>query len=226
MIITIDGPVATGKSTLARQLAEQLGFIYFDTGAMYRALTYALMQAEVDVDNEAQLLEFLKGFNIHIRMRQGVVHYYVGEQDVTPEIRSQAVTSNVSRVSANAHVREKLVALQHELAKGVNAVFEGRDMGTVVFPNASLKIFLTGDVKIRAQRRLEELKRECPEEARKITLEQMQQQITERDRYDSTRANSPLKEAPDAFKIDTTNSTVEEIIFQILERKDQLKQRK
>lgn len=226
MIITIDGPVATGKSTLARQLAEQLGFIYFDTGAMYRALTYALMQAGISVDDEPVLLHFLETFTFHIRIRQGVVHYYVGENDVTTEIRSQTVTLNVSKVAANPHVREKLVALQREMAKGVNSIFEGRDMGTVVFPHATLKIFLTGDLKIRAQRRLDELRRECPEEARKMTLEQMQLDITERDRYDSTRMNSPLKQAQDAFVIDTSNATVDEIILQILERKDQLKQRK
>lgn len=226
MIITIDGPVATGKSTLARQLAEQLGFIYFDTGAMYRALTFMLLQAGVSVDDEPALLAFLETFHFHIRMKQGRVHYYVGDLDVTNEIRSQTVTLNVSKVSANPYVRKKLVALQRELAKGVNSVFEGRDMGTVVFPDASLKIFLTGDVQIRAQRRLEELRRECPEEVRKMTIEQMKLQITDRDRYDSMRAESPLKKADDAFEIDTSNATVEELVFQILERKDQLKQRK
>ena len=226
MIITIDGPVATGKSTIARHLAEQLGFIYYDTGAMYRAFTYALMQAGVFVDDEHSLIAFLETFHFTLRMRQGQVHYYVGEQEITEEIRSQAVTLNVSKVAANQRVRDKLVALQRELAKGVNSVFEGRDMGTVVFPNAALKIFLTGDPTVRAQRRLEELRRERPEEARKLTLEQMQQQICERDRFDSTRAISPLTQAPDAFVIDTSKATVDELIFQILECKDQLKQRK
>lgn len=226
MIITIDGPVATGKSTLARQLAEQLGYIYFDTGAMYRSLTFALMQAGCSVDDESALIAFLEAFHFNIRMRQGITHYYVGDRDVTQEIRSQAVTLNVSRVSANPHVREKLVAIQRELAKGVNSVFEGRDMGTVVFPNASLKIFLTGDITVRAQRRLDELKRDYPEETREMTLEQMKLEISERDRYDSTRSVSPLKKADDAFEIDTSHSTIDELVFQILERKDQIKLRK
>lgn len=226
MIITIDGPVATGKSTVARLLAEYLGYIYFDTGAMYRALTYALMKSGVALDDPMALKEFLDHFEFDIRVRRGVKYYCVGDEDVTQEIRSQAVTSQVSRISATPMIRDKLVAIQRQMAMGVNAVFEGRDMGTVVFPDADLKIFLTGNPEVRAQRRLEEIKRERPKEADGLTLEQVIKEITDRDQYDTNRPVSPLKKADDAFSVDTSDLTLDEVVFQILECKDQRKSQK
>jgi cytidylate kinase len=226
MIITIDGPVATGKSTVAKRLAEQLGYIYFDTGAMYRAVAYGIMKAGIDVDDPVALAKFLDQFQYSIHVRRGVKHYFFGDEDITTAIRSPAVTSIVSKISAQQIVRDKLVALQRSLAEGVNAVFEGRDMGTVVFPKADLKIFLTGSPEVRAQRRLEELQRERPVDAKDLSLEQMTQEIEERDRYDSTRANSPLRKADDAFEVDTSKRTVDEVVFQILEYKDKAKMRR
>lgn len=226
MIITIDGPVATGKSTVARRLAEQLGYIYFDTGAMYRAVAYGIMKQNVDIEDPAALAAFLNGFHFSIQVRRGSKHYFIGDEDVTEQIRSQAVTGHVSKIAAQRAVRDKLVALQRSMAQGVNAVFEGRDMGSVVFPKADLKIFLTASPEVRARRRLDELRRDRPEEAKELTLEQMTREIEERDRYDSTRENSPLRKASDAFEVDTSNRTIDEVVFQILECKDKVKARR
>lgn len=226
MIIAIDGPVATGKSSVARRLAEQLGYIYFDTGAMYRAVAYGILTQGINIDDDQALVDFIEKFQFGIRVRRGVKHYYVGDEDVTEKIRSQAVTAVVSKISAKQAVREKLVGIQRKMAEGVNAVFEGRDMGTVVFPDAGLKIFLTGKPEVRAARRLEELRRTRPDECKNLTIEQLTKEIEERDRYDSTRSISPLKKADDAFEVDTSGLSIDEVVFQILECKDQAKTRK
>lgn len=223
MIITIDGPVATGKSTIAKRLAESIGFIYFDTGAMYRAVTYAVLKDQIDINDPEKLSEFLKKFDFDIRVIRREKHYFVYGEDVTDKIRSQEITAAVSSVSAIKAVRERLVAIQRALAEGVNAVFEGRDMGTVVFPNAPVKIFLTGQDGIRALRRYEELMAKYPEENKNLTLEDCLEDIKKRDLYDSTRENSPLCQAPDAFVIDTSDLAIDEIVFKILEYKDSLK---
>lgn len=226
MIITIDGPVATGKSTVAKKLAESLGYIYFDTGAMYRALTYQVLKENIDVNDPAAVEAFLQRFDLHIKILRGAKFYYVGGVDVTSDIRGVAVTSAVSKISAVPAIREKLVAIQRQLAEGVNAVFEGRDMGSVVFPDADLKIFLEGRSDVRAQRRLEELKRIRPDEAKDLTIEQVMKEITDRDTYDSTRSVSPLVKAKDAFSVDTSDLSVDEIVFQIFECKDQVKSKR
>ncbi|MDP1836796.1 MAG: (d)CMP kinase [Chlamydiales bacterium] len=226
MIITIDGPVATGKSTIARRLAESLGFIYFDTGAMYRALTYQILKEGIDINDSAAMEAFLQKLDLDIRIRRNGKAYCINGADVTNEIRSLTVTSAVSRVAAIPAIREKLVAIQRQLAEGVNAVFEGRDMGTVVFPDADLKIFLEGRLDVRGQRRLDELKRTRPEEAKDLTLEQCMKEINDRDEFDSKRAVAPLVKAKDAFSVDTSDMSVDEVVFQIFECKDQVKSKK
>lgn len=223
MIITIDGPVATGKSTIAKRLAESIGFIYFDTGAMYRAVTYELLENHIDINQEERVKEFLKDFDFDIRVIRREKRYFVKGEDVTDKIRSPEVTNAVSAVSSLKSVREKLVAIQRALSEGVNAVFEGRDMGTVVFPNAPVKIFLTGQDGIRAMRRYEELMAKYPAENKNLTLQDCLEDIKKRDLYDSTRENSPLRQADDAFVIDTSDLTIDEIVFKILEYKDSLK---
>lgn len=226
MIITIDGPIATGKSTIAKTLARELGYIYFDTGAMYRCLTYGILKNHINPDDRDQLLNYLKTFQFDIKIKLGDKHYYVENQDITDLIRKEEVTANVSKISAIKEVREKLVSLQQKCAIGVNAVFEGRDMGTVVFPNAPLKIFLTGRPEVRAKRRYDELKARFPEENKDLTIEKTLEEISKRDAYDSTREISPLKQAPDAYVVDTSDLTVDEIVMQILEYKDGLKTRR
>lgn len=226
MIITIDGPIATGKSTIAKALARELGYIYFDTGAMYRCLTYGLLKNHIDPDNHEQLMNYLNTFQFEIKIRQGEKHYCVQNEDVSDQIRQEEVTTNVSRVSAIKEVREKLVSIQQKCSIGVNAVFEGRDMGTVVFPNAPLKIFLTGRPEVRAKRRYDELKAKFPNETKDLTIEKTLEEINRRDAYDSTREISPLKQAPDAYIVDTSDKSVEEIVMEILELKDALKNRR
>lgn len=223
MIITIDGPIATGKSTIAKKLAEELGYIYFDTGAMYRCLTYLAIKENIDLNNNECLQKLINDFNFDIKVKIGERRYFVDKEDITLQIRNQEVTALVSKVSAIPIVRENLVAMQRKFSEGVNAVFEGRDMGTVVFPHADLKIFLTGRPEVRAKRRFAELKEKFPVECELLTLEKALEDINARDSYDMTRTASPLKKAEDAFEVDTSDLTIDEVVMQILELKDMLK---
>jgi cytidylate kinase len=223
MIVTIDGPVATGKSTIAKKLAQELGFIFFDTGAMYRAVTYSILQKGIDENNAYEVEEFLKKFNFDIRIKHGEKKYFVDSEEVTEKIRSQQVTAHVSKISALASVREKLTYIQRQYSLGVNAVFEGRDMGSYVFPEADVKIFLIGKPEVRAQRRYQELINKNLQEASHMSLQQMLEDINQRDAYDSSRTISPLCKAKDAYVIDTSDLTVDEVVLEILEYKDSLK---
>jgi cytidylate kinase len=225
MIITIDGPIATGKSTIAKTLARELGYIYFDTGAMYRCLTYGILRKETNIDDQQALAQFLKDFIFDIKIKQGEKKYFVEHEDVTEKIRGPEVTSHVSKISAIKEVREKLVALQRQHAIGVNAVFEGRDMGTVVFPQAEVKVFLTGRPEVRAKRRFDELRSRFPEDTKDLTLEKVLEEINQRDAYDMNREISPLRQAADALVVDTSDLSVADIVFNILEYKDTLKTR-
>lgn len=223
MIITIDGPVATGKSAVARKLAESIGFIFFDTGAMYRTLTYGILKHQIDIQQPEQLQKFLDHFKLEIKnVRRERLYFFEGE-DITQKIRGREVTLAVSEVSAKKAVRDKLIDIQRDLAVGVNAVFEGRDMGTIVFPDAALKIFLTGRDEVRAKRRYEELKAKFPEESKNLTLELCLEDLNKRDAYDSAREHAPLRQAKDAYVVDTSDLTVDEVVYRILEIKDSLK---
>lgn len=217
MIITIDGPVATGKSTIAKKVSELLGFIYIDTGAMYRCLTYGILSKGISLDDSDAIKKLLENFEFEFRLIKGERCYFVEGQDVTLAIRSPEVTAAVSKVAAIKEVREKLVTLQRKLSKNINAVCEGRDLGTVVFPNAELKIFLTGRDDVRAKRRLEEFKAKFPEETETMTLEEAIADVLKRDLYDSQREHSPLKKAGDAVEIDTSDLTVVQIVEKILD---------
>lgn len=217
MIITLDGKVATGKSTIAKMVAEAIGFIYFDTGAMYRALTYGLLKKNVSIEDAPPLQYFLESFTFDIKNHKGHRRYFFEQEDISEAIRGEKVTSIVSSVSALRPVREKLVAIQREMAVGINAVFEGRDMGTVVFPQATLKVFLTGDSAVRAKRRYEELVTKFPEEKAHLSLESCLAEIEKRDALDSTRENSPLREPEGALVIDTTLLSPKEVVKKILD---------
>ena len=223
MIITIDGPVATGKSTIAKKLAEELGYLFFDTGAMYRAFTWLAIHHHSAFNTSEDLEKLFNEFDFNIKYRHGEKRYYVGNEDVTQAIRSADVTAHVSEVSAHQKVRENLVAMQRKLANGINAVFEGRDMGSVVFPHAELKIFLTARPEIRAKRRFEEIKAQFPQDAENLTLEKALENLNRRDNSDSTREYSPLKQADDAILVDTSDMDIEEVVKKILELKDSLK---
>jgi len=226
MIITIDGAVATGKTTIAAKLADSLGFIFFDTGAIYRLLTYAIFKHEIEIQNQAQLREFLKNFRLDIKVQKQDRQYLYEEEDVTQAIRRNEVSNRVSEIAAVKEIRDKVTILVRKLSHGINAVFEGRDMGTVVFPDAELKIFLTGRDEVRAKRRYDELINKFPTEVGNFTLDRCLQELKERDRYDSTREYAPLIQSEDSFVIDTSEVSIEEAVFKILEYKDAIKSKK
>jgi cytidylate kinase len=216
MIITIDGPVGTGKSTIAKLLAAKLGFIHFDTGAMYRSVTYGVIKHKIDPDDEEHMRNLLKDFDFDIKIANGANRYFFESEDISEKIRGEAVTSLVSKVSAIGMVREKLVELQRKLGKGKDAVFEGRDMGSFVFPKAELKIFLIASSEIRAQRRFDELKQKFPQDSANLTFAEVLESVVARDEYDSTREISPLIQAQDAHIIDTSDLSIEEVLETII----------
>ena len=217
MIITIDGPSGTGKTTVAQRVAEKLGVAYFDTGAMYRAVAWGLRNAGVDLKNVQQVDDYLKVFSFDIRKRNGDRHYLVGGIDVSEEIRTQKITDIVSEVSAMSNVRKALWKMQRAYAEKQSAVFEGRDMGSVVFPKAEVKIFLDADPKERARRRLNEMRQKRSFDATHFDEEKMVEELKRRDTYDSTRKLAPLKCPKGAFRIDTTKLHIDEVIEQIID---------
>lgn len=212
MIVTIDGPAGTGKTTIARCVADKLGYDYFDTGAMYRAVTYQILQNKLDLNNSDELKTLLENFSFEIRSANHEKRYFVGEEDVTETIRSPAVTNYVSEVSANPAIRQALVRVQREFGTRKKVVFEGRDMGTVVFPKADVKIFLTARPAVRAERRYLELK----EKNALTTEEEVMKELLERDHFDSTREVSPLIQAEDAHLLDTSDLTLEQVIDRVM----------
>lgn len=205
MITAIDGPAGSGKSTTARLTAEKLGFIHLDTGAMYRGITLKFIREKVDLSDLNQVRTVLNSTQLEFRGRKNDSLFLDGE-DVSREIRMNPVTENVSEVSAIPDVRQKLVQWQREMSRGINVVLEGRDIGTRVFPDAEFKFFLIADIKIRAQRRLKELKAK----GEKCTLEEIISLLEKRDEMDSTRTHSPLRKAEDAIEIDTSKLNIEE----------------
>ena len=206
MIIAIDGPAATGKSTSAKLVSQKLGFTYLDTGAMYRCVTLLVLRNNVEINNQDHLASLLKNFQLDIK-KNGKDHLFLLDgEDVSKDIRSSDVTDNVSAVSALPVVRKKLVSIQRKIADNQDAVVEGRDIGTVVFPNADVKFFIVADTLVRAKRRQLDLKRL----GEKKTIDSLIKEIRDRDNYDSQRKISPLTKAIDAIEVNTTNTTIDE----------------
>lgn len=214
MIITIDGPSGTGKTTIARLLAERLGFTYFDTGSMYRAFAWFLMDRAVDVSDLPAIEKATREFQFSILDLVDGKRYLVGSQDVTEVIRTSQVTALVSAVAALRVVRDLLSAHQRAYGKKGDAVFEGRDLGSVIFPQAEVKIFLTARAEVRAKRRYAELVAKnlshAQNEAAILVL------LNQRDELDSTREIAPLKCPADAITIDTSDLTVDQVVQSIL----------
>ena len=215
MIIAIDGPAGSGKSTVAKLVAKKLHFHYLDTGAMYRAVAAAALAANIDINNEENVAEIAQNQKIsfiHENDNPIAVGVCIDSKDVTSIIRSPEVDKTVSIVAAHAKVREALVKQQREIAANDNIVMEGRDIGTVVFPNAELKVFLNASAQTRAHRRaLQNKERGIGETDEKILFAQ----IEKRDKLDSTRKVAPLVAAQDAKKLNSTNLTIEEVVSQI-----------
>ncbi|HEX4839313.1 MAG TPA: (d)CMP kinase [Rhabdochlamydiaceae bacterium] len=222
MIITIDGPAGTGKTTVAKKTADRLGLPYFDTGAMYRAVAFLILHEKIPLSDEKKISELLANFDFEIRDQGGETErkYLVNGRDVTDVIRSQAVTNIVSPISALHAVREALWVIQRNFARKRGGVFEGRDMGSVVFPKAPIKIFLIARPEVRAERRLAELQVKRPEEARDMNHHQMLENIMKRDQIDSSRALAPLICPPDAYVIDTSNISIDEVVQRIIEYRE------
>ena len=204
--IAIDGPAGAGKSTIAKRLAAKLGYVYIDTGAMYRAITLFYVDRNIDCDNESEVLAHLDEISITIGYSDGNQRVYLNGKDVSDMIRTQAVSDNASKISAIAGVRKKLVALQQDLAKKENVVMDGRDIASVVLPNADLKIYLTASVEVRAKRRYDEL----IGKGQDADLEQICKEIEERDYRDMHRENSPLVRVEDARLVDTSDLNIDE----------------
>lgn len=212
MIIAIDGPAGSGKSTIAKMLAKRLGFRYLDTGAMYRALTWKAMQLGVNLEDEDALCRLLDQTIIEFQCEDESLHVFVDGINVTREIRLPSVTNSIHYISNKSGIRQRMVKLQQGLAAEGNVVAEGRDMGTVVFPQAEKKFFLDADIEERAKRRYVEFK----PANRKVSYDDVIQDIEIRDRRDATRNNSPLIKGNDAVYINTTRLTIEEVCITIL----------
>ncbi len=204
MIVTIDGPAGAGKSSVARALAVRLGFAFLDTGAMYRAVTLHVLRGQLDLADSGRLGQILNDLNL--QMPPGAIH--LNGEDVTAAIRTQEVTRATSAVADHPAVRHKLVGLQREVAKGKKLVTEGRDQGTIVFPEAPCKFFLTADPMERARRR----QREMLEKGEAVELRVLFEAIVTRDQRDAERAIAPLKPATDAVIVDTTGRDFDEVV--------------
>ena len=211
--IAIDGYSACGKSTTAKRVAAKLGYLYVDTGAMYRAVTLYFLQHEVDHSDINQVYEALDNIKINFERIDGRCDTFLNEINVESVIRDLEVSSHVSNISAIKQVREKLVAWQRMIADNKGVVMDGRDIGTVVLPQAELKLFMTADVDIRSKRRQIELERT----GKHLSLDQIKENLLSRDRIDTSREESPLRKSEDAIEIDTSNLTFDEQVQQVVD---------
>jgi cytidylate kinase len=207
-IITIDGWSACGKSTLAKQLAKQLGYVYIDSGAMYRAITLYFMRNHINLSQTTEVLGALNNINLDFRFNPDSLQsdIYLNGENIEPLIRDLSIAEKVSDVAAIGEVRTFAVAQQQKMGENKGIVMDGRDIGTTVFPNAEIKFFMTADSDVRVVRRLKELSVKNP----LITLDEVKQNLENRDYLDSTRAISPLRKADDAIVLDNTNLTMDE----------------
>ncbi len=214
IIIAIDGPAASGKSTTAKQVASQLGYLHIDTGAMYRAMALKVLRNKIDPNDSERVAGLAATTTVRLTLRDGKVRIVLDGEEVSGEIRLPEVTNMVSPVSTVADVRKLMVKEQRAMGDEGGIVLEGRDIGTVVFPNADLKIFMLADARERAVRRRKELETKGVT----ISVEELEKEILERDRIDSGRAVSPLTKADDAIELDTTHLSIEEQVTFIVEK--------
>lgn len=211
--VAIDGPAGAGKSTIAKSASKELGFIYVDTGALYRSIGYFVSANEGDVDDPRSVVSFLPKINAEIKYIDGVQHVFVNGEDVSDKIRTEEVSRAASKVSAIPEVREFLLSLQRSFAKKYNVVMDGRDIGTVVLPDAQVKIFLTASAEERANRRY----REQIQRGLDVNYDDILADIKERDYRDENREIAPLKPAEDSVYLDTSDCTVEQSIQAVMD---------
>ena len=214
MIIAIDGPAATGKSSTAKAVAEELGFTYLDTGAMYRAVTLAVLEKNISLTHDYDIKSFLASLDLNILYLEETLVIELDQVDVTKHIRDPKVTAKVSEVSALPAVRKAMVKFQRKLASDKDCIVEGRDIGTVVFPNADLKFYMIADSRIRAERR----KKDLLTLGKNKDISELETEIKNRDRKDSTRVHSPLSKAEDSIIIDTSHLDFREQVNMIVEK--------
>ncbi|NIK28325.1 cytidylate kinase [Thalassobacillus devorans] len=213
LAIAIDGPAAAGKSTVAKRVAHQLGYVYIDTGAMYRALTWCALKKGLNLEEEENIHKLLQACEIQLQMEKEGQHVYVNGQDVTQSIRTQEVTNQVSIVAKHRKVRDVMVRRQQQLAAKRGVVMDGRDIGTHVIPDAEVKIFMIATVEERAERRHQE----NLEKGFSSDLEELKDEIRRRDEIDSQREVAPLVKADDAVEIDTTSLSIDEVVERIIQ---------
>ncbi|RJP60926.1 MAG: (d)CMP kinase [Ignavibacteriales bacterium] len=212
IVIAIDGPAGAGKSTVAKHLAQMLDYVYVDTGAMYRAITYLVLRNGVQNDHD-EIIKIASDAKIKLQFENGITRVFINGQEVTDNIRTPEVNSYVSEVSKISEVRDAMVKIQRNLGTDTDLIAEGRDTTTIVFPDATIKVFLTASIEERAKRRHKEL----IEKGQQLTLEEVRSNIEDRDRIDSSREVSPLIKAKDAVEIDSTNMTIPDEIYKILD---------
>ncbi len=218
-VITIDGPAGAGKSTVSRLLAKRIGFVYLDTGAMYRAVALVAKRAGVDIRDGPCLGQLAGSLDLHYRFDENPPRLFLGHEDISVAIRDPDMDMLASAVSAVKEVRAAMTGLQRRLAEGMGVVAEGRDMGTVVFPEARCKFYLTASPEVRAKRRYQERL----ERGEAVSLSKVEQDMVKRDGQDTERALAPLKPAEDAFIIDATFLSAEQVVDRILERLESVK---
>ena len=219
LLITIDGPAGAGKTTVSRTLADRLGYRYIDTGALYRGVAYEVKNQGVDPENETELTDLCRRLQLSFKTEETGLRLYSGQSDISDRIRTTEISMLASSVSAKSVVRNYLLDVQRDIGLQKAAVFEGRDMGTVVFPEADIKFFLDASLSTRALRRYQELE---PKSAQ--ALKDVERDMQRRDTNDSTRSLAPLKPADDAIRIDSTSLPVEEVVAIMLSHIDKKQQ--
>ncbi len=209
-IITIDGPAGAGKSTISKLLSQKLGIVYVDTGALYRGVAFEIKQQNIEWKNDSRLKAFLQDIDLNFIMDNGSLTLMSNGRDISGFIRTPEISMLASLTSAKPLIRAALLDIQKKIAKTEDAVFEGRDMGTIVFPEAEFKFFLFADLKVRAQRRYDEM----PDGTKSV--DKVEQEMQTRDKNDSQRETAPLKPAPDAIEIDSTYLSIDQVVEKML----------
>lgn len=212
MNIAIDGPAGAGKSTIAKLVADKKGFIYVDTGAMYRSIALYIIENDIDVDDDEAVKNACDNIDISLKYVDGVQHVYLNDKDVSTDIRREEVGNMASKAATKKAVRERLLNLQRDIAAANDVIMDGRDIGTFVLPNAELKIYLTASVMTRAKRRFDQL----TEKGEKPDMDKIAEDIEKRDYQDMHREIAPLKQAEDAVYLDTSEMTIDEVVEKII----------